>query len=583
MSILAALEKAYERLPEKPSYGFSMQKIGFLISLGDDGRPAGKPRDLRMPNKSKMTPRLMRVPQPVKRTAGIAPNFLWDKTSYVLGVTGSDGKRLGREHEAFLQYHRDALSETGDSGLRAFVCFLEWWAPEKFADLAWPEEMKDQNIIFALERERLNDSYLHERPAAQALWAELSAPREQSNAICLVTGKDEPVARLHPAIKGVWGAQSSGAALVSFNLDAFTSYGHKQGGNAPVSEKAAFAYTTALNKFLEQGSKNRIQIGDTSTVFWADASDVETAQEAEGAFAAMMTDIDESGQAEQVGFILKKLRLGQPLEDFAPDLAEGVRFYVLGLAPNAARLSVRFWFQDDFAQLARNYQRFIADMRIEPPPRDPHPALWKYLSEIAVLGKRENVPPNLAGDWMRSILTGTNYPLTLLSAVLMRLRADKKVTAARVSILKALLRRNFKREAPVALDPNNENKGYILGRLFAAYEHAQSAALGQNVKATIKDKFYGAAAAQPRKIFALLEKGSANHLSKVGKKSTGHRISLEKQIGEIMARMSPDEDPFPVSLSSQDQALFGLGYYHQRSEFFRPKKDGPTPQTEITQ
>lgn len=583
MSFLAALTKAYERLPDKPAYGFSAQKIGFLISLNEDGTTAGKPRDLRVVAGKKLTPPLMLVPQPIKRTVNIEPNFLWDKTSYVLGVTAGDGKRLAEEHAAFVKYHLDALSGTEDAGLKALAQFLKWWAPEKFIERDWPEEMKDQNVVFALENDRLSHTNIHDRPAACAVWVQLSAQGEKSNAICSISGVSGPIARLHPAIKGVWGAQSSGAALVSFNLDAFTSYGHEQGDNAPVSEQTAFAYTTALNRFLEAGSKNRIQIGDASTVFWADASKAETAHKAEGIFAAAFTDIDEANQAKQISVILEQMRLGQPLKDCAPDLANGVRFYVLGLAPNAARLSVRFWLEEDFGQLAKNYQRFAEEMRIEPPPKNPYPALWRYLLETAVLGKRKNIPPNLAGEWMRSILVGNPYPLTLLSTVLMRLRADKRVNAERISILKALLIRNFKREVPVALDPNNANKGYVLGRLFAAYEHVQTAALGQKVNATIKDKFYGAAAVQPRKIFWLLEKGSANHLSKVGKQAPGHRVFLERQIGAIMEKLTPEGDPFPASLSSEEQALFGLGYYHQRNEFFKSKKETPTPQTEVAQ
>jgi CRISPR-associated protein Csd1 len=279
------------------------------------------------------------------------------------------------------------------------------------------------------------------------------------------------------------------------------------------------------------------------------------------------------------------------LEDVDPGLAKGVRFHVLGLAPNAARLSVRLWLDDDFGHLAKNYQRFVSDMKIEPPPQDEYPALWRYLVETAVLGKRENVPPNLAGDWLRAILTGTPYPLTLLSTVLMRIRADKRVNPLRVAMLRALLVRNFgmgpngetdkSKEAPVSLDMNNSNKGYLLGRLFAAYEQAQSAALGRNVNATIKDKFYGAASAQPRKVFPLLDKGSANHLSKVGKQRPGQKVNLEKTIGGILEAMSPENDPFPASLNPQEQALFSLGYYHQRNEFFRKREtpnEGETDQ-----
>src|SRR5690606_23631872 len=179
-----------------------------------------------------------------------------------------------------------------------------------------------------------------------------------------------PVARLHPAIKGVRGAQSSGASIVSFNLDAFTSYGHEQGDNATISEQAAFAYTSALNRFLEKGSRNRIQIGDASTVFWAEASEHRSAAEAEGLFAAMFAGIDETSEAQKVGALLERIRRGRPLREIAPQLSQGVRFYVLGLAPNAARLSIRCWLEDDFGRVAENYQRFISDMAVEPGPRD---------------------------------------------------------------------------------------------------------------------------------------------------------------------------------------------------------------------
>ena len=575
MSVLASLARAYDRMAERnevPPFGYSTEKISFVISLNADGTPAGIPTDLRENNGKKRIPRPMVVPQPSKRTSGIAPNFLWDKTSYALRI--GESKRLTEEHTAFVTRHVKSLSESEDAGLKALLTFLQQWRAEAFQTYRWPDEMKDQNVVFALESERLQNIFIHDRPAARQLWARLSSSEKKTEAACLVSGDRAPVARLHPAIKGVWGAQSSGASLVSFNLDAFESYGHEQGENAPVSEAAAFAYTTALNKFLENGSKNRIQIGDTSTVFWADAGNAETAEKAEGIFAALIgSEIDEAMQASKIGAVLEKIRNGQPIKDFAPDLAEGVRFYVLGLAPNAARLSVRFWLESDFGTIAKNYQCFLDDMRIAPPPRDVNAPIWRYLIETAVLGKRENIPPNLAGEWMRSILTGTSYPLTLLSSTLMRLRSDKDVNAYRVAILKAVLTRNFKmKEASVALDPENKDKGYLLGRLFAVYEQVQSAALGRGVNATIKDKFYGAASAQPRKVFALLDKGSANHLSKIGKQSPGYKVTLEKLITGIMDIMSPDENPFPPSLSAEDQALFGLGYYHQRSEFFKSKK-----------
>lgn len=580
MTILQSLTRAYDRLAarqEVPSFGFSNQNIGFCLSLNPDGTLAGPPLDIRVPGK-KPVARVMEVPSPPKRAAGVDPCFLWDKSSYVLGVTGDEkklkdeGKRLKAEHQAFKDYHLRALAQSDDLGLRALALFLHAWKPEDFN--AWPDAVKtallDQNIVFALESERLQNIYLHDRPAAKRLWATLGSESEGASAICLVTGESAPVTRLHPSIKGVWGGQTGGGSIVSFNLDAFTSYGHEQGDNAPVSEAAAFAYTTALNKFLEKGSHNRVQIGDTSTVFWAEAPEVETAALAEAMFADMF-EVDETAEAKnQIKPILEAIRKGEPLYRIAPKLAEGVKFYVLGLAPNAARISIRFWYESSFGALTENYQRFLADMQLEPPDPKGTPALWQYLRETAVLGKAENVPPNLAGDWMRAILTGGNYPLTLLSTILVRIRADGKINARRVAILKAMLIRTLSsKEAPVALDPKNENKGYLLGRLFALYEYIQAAAMDYKINASVKDKYYAAASAQPRKIFPLLERGSANHLSKIGKQKPGFKVNLEKQVAGILELMQPDADPFPVAFSQQEQALFALGYYHQRNEFFK--------------
>lgn len=574
MSLLTSLARAYDRLPDAPPYGFSTEKIGFVISICDDG--TARVIDLRGDEK-KRPPRMTMVPQAVKRTAGVAPNFLWDKTAYVLGLTGGEGKRTAQEHQAFKDRHFEWLSGTDDPGLRAFLRFLQGWVPDQVLD-GMTDDLRDQNAIFAYEPDRLSNIWLHDRPAAREIWRKKAGADAAGAQMCLVNGEMAPVARLHPSIKGVWGAQSSGAALVSFNLDAFSSYGHEQGDNAPVSEAAAFAYTTALNRFLTKDSGHRIQIGDTSTVFWADGSAVEAAI-CEGLFFGMLDGGDtEDAAAEdkdanaQIKLRLEMIQQGTALAQIAPKLVKGVRFHILGLAPNAARLSVRFHYEDDFGKLVENYQNHLGNLRLDPPPRDGFPPLWRYLVELAVLGKRENVPPNLAGDWMRAILTGQPYPLTLLATTLMRLRGDGDVNALRAGILKSVLIRNLKMEVPVALDPTLPNKGYVLGRLFAVYEEIQRAALGGNVNATIKDKFYGAASATPQKVFAVLDRGAANHFAKLRKQSPGWAVNLEKLLTSITEVMEPGQDPIPVALSSAEQAMFGIGYYHQRSEAFRKRE-----------
>lgn len=583
MSLLSALVRAYDRLPDAPPFGYSTEKIGFCVVLNPDGSVA-LVEDLRDTDK-KRSPKMVLVPQAKKRTVGIDPNVLWDKTAYVLGVTGGEGKRTAEEHAAFKARHLDWLAKADDEGLLALRRFLEGWAPESFAPPLWPEDMRDQNMVFRLGGEF---GFLHDRPAARALWRRVAAEGASDPQLCLVTGDTAPVARLHPSIKGVWGAQSSGASLISFNLDAFTSYGHEQGDNAPVSEAAAFAYTTALNRFLA-GKDHRLQIGDASTVFWADSADSAAAKEAEalfpGMFDAQPSSAGDDLDTAKVRDRLEAIRNGVRLPQVAPELAEGVRFHILGLAPNAARLSVRFWWESDFGTLTANYQRYLDDTKLEPPPRDGWPPLWRYLTELAVLGKRENVPPLIAGEWMRAILTGAPYPLTLLSTALMRIRADGEVNPLRAAILKSVLIRNFKsKEAPVALDPANTNKGYILGRLFAVYEEVQRAALGGNVNATIKDKFYGSASATPQKVFRTLDSGSANHFTKLRKQSPGRAVNLEKLITTITDLMEPGNDPIPASLGTAEQALFGIGYYHQRSDFFR-KRDDKIPETspEVTE
>jgi len=460
--------------------------------------------------------------------------------------------------------------------------------------------MKDANVAFALESDCLSNIGLHDREAAKEIWAQASGIGGTASNICLVTGQTGPTERLHPAIKGVWGAQTSGASIVSFNLDAFESYGHEQGENAPVSEAAAFKYTTALNHLLSKGSNQRIQIGDASTVFWADASAADAAEEAESIVAAMFgAEIDESMQAAKVGDKLEMIRQGKPLRDINPKLEEGVRFYVLGLAPNAARLSIRFWFAEDFGVLARNYERHIDDIRLDTGAADYYPALGRYLVELVPLKERDRkalsnpkvgwpkimqglkegprrMLSQIGAEWLRAMLTGAPYPLALLSTVLMRLRADQEINVNRARMLKAVLVRNFKQEVPVALDPENPSVGYQLGRLFAILERLQKLALGDDINATIRDRYYGSASAAPRNVFPILLRLNVHHRSKAESDAAKRKLAryFAKLLGEITSRLPPD---FPSTLTLQEQGQFAIGYYHQQ---FARKARSEIPETE---
>ena len=592
MSFLQALNRAYDRLSEErkvPPFGYSSQGISFCISLNSDGTIVGEPIDLRNTDGKKKNPITIEVPQPAKRTVGISPNFLWDKSSYVLGIKGnkdkdkpfiiaSEDKRLNDEHQAFIEYHKNLFLNSDDTGLKAFLLFLQNWNSDDFANIAWSDDVKkdiiDANIIFALEEERIKNTFLHNRNAAQQIWTNLAADGDdKKQEICLIKGTKLPVARLHPAIKGVWGGQSAGGSIISFNLDAFSSYSHEQGDNAPTSEAAAFAYTSVLNKFLAKGSTNRIQIGDASTVFWAEAEDNEDTRIAETIFPSLFVDeINLDAEEGKIKDIFDNIIKGKKVIATNPNL-NNAKFYILGLSPNAARISIRFWYESTFGKIVENYQNFTEAMKIEPHNKDTHYVHWKYMAEIAVLGKRENVPPIISGNFYQAILSGAKFPHNLLNNILTRINADGNINALRVAMIKAYLIRNLNsKEATVAFDPENTNKGYLLGRLFAIYERIQEGAI-PNANATIKDKFYSSAAKQPRKIFKILDDGSANHLSKIRKDNKGREVYFVKLISDIMNAMSPNDAPFPVALSEEEQGLFTLGYYHQRNEFFKSKED----------
>ena len=607
MSLLSSLARAYERLPERPPFGCSTEKVGVLVSLHPDGAVAHV-SDLRLPDaKGKLQPRPLQVPQPVKRTVAIVPNLLWDKTSYSLGVTAGAGRRTAEERAAFLRRHEEALAGEDDEGLRAFLAFHRAWSPDQFRPPHWKDDYKDQNVVFGLERERLAGVLLHDRPAAQALLARLAGHAEKPVRVCLVTGDVGPIARLHPSIKGVRGAQSSGAALVSYNLDAFTSYGHEQGDNAQIGERAAFAYTTALNRFLARDSGHRLQIGDASTVFWADSTNAFAAELAERYFAEMIEPqrLGEPSQEEaaenliltkEIHDRLKRLARGEPLAEVEPQLArdEGVRFFVVGLAPNAARLSVRFYFEDDFGVLADNYRLYVNDIAVEPwPDWSPRPSIGRLAARTAparrdAAGKVtfdfDAISPLLAGELLRAVLTGARFPRSLLSTLLMRVRGDGVLDALRVALIKAVILRDrrlagtAKEDDLMRSDPDDPDPARRLGRLFALIERAQRAALGEAVNSTVADKFLGAASATPAHVMpSLVVAAQTHHIARLSKghsdakwiKESENPNSLAKKVGKALERdigrlVAQFETGFPQQMSAEKQGLFLIGYYQER-------------------
>lgn len=583
--ILQALNRYYERLIDQDAkgvapYGFSPEKISFEILLTPDGGVA-QVNDVRDTSGKKPQPKRIEVPQPPKRASNIAPCFLWDKTSYVLGVSNTS-KRADQEHEAFVELHEAALAGEDDYGLKAMLSFLRGWSPEQFEPSGFPPEMVDASVVFRLDGEQC---FLHDRPAARAARARLLGGGEGQaaavkSAVCLVSGDVGPVARLHPAIKGVNGAQSSGASIVSFNLDAFTSYAKSQGDNAPVSEQAAFAYTTALNYLLRRVEHNRqrLQVGDASVVFWAEAADPKRARAAEGLFGALLNPpADDASEAARVRAVIERIAKGRPAADLAPNLEPGTRMYVLGLAPNASRLSVRFWQVDSLEVLVGRIGQHAEDLHLEPPPWRSAPSVYRLV--LATVPHRAGAKPKVddainivIGETMRAILSGGPYPRSLLANAVMRFRADGDISGPRVALCKGVLARERRRdirtseeEIPVSLDKQSTQPGYLLGRLFAVLEYVQRAALGSQVNATIRDRYYGAASATPASIFPVLLRNTQNHLGKLRKERVGQAVNLEKDIREIVGGL-PDQ--FPRSLKIEDQGRFAIGYYHQSQSYY---------------
>lgn len=587
--ILEALNDYYERLSADQDSGiappgYSLEKISYVVVLDLDGSVVSVD-DIRNMNGTRAIPKDLAVPASFKRPGvGSKPFFLWDKTSYALGV-GKQSDRTKQNHSAFKARHETELAKSDDPGLKALLAFLASWKPDDFTEntlfKAHGDNILDTNIAFRLDGEL---GYLHERPAARQLYSEIMKHNDGGNTgICLVTGSQKELARLHPSIKGIRGTQNAETSIVSFNLDAFSSYGKAQGENAPISQQVAEAYTTAIN-YLLRSKRQRIDIGDANVVFWAQADNPGQAAAAEDLMASFFDPPADDGQETQkLRHVLESVRQGRPLSELDPGLSEGTRMFVLGLAPNASRLSIRFWQSDTLAVFAQRLSQHYRDLELDPIPWRTPPAIWRLLLATAPSregkAKSEDVPPQLAGELTRAILTGARYPRSLLSNLIMRFRADGDISGTRVALCKAVLARERRlgvthsnnKEVPVSLDTTNTDPGYLLGRLFATLEGLQRAALGKQVNATIRDRYYGSASATPASIFPVVLRTAQNHLSRLRKDKPGLAINLEKEIAGIVDLLGPT---FPKTLRIEAQGHFAIGYYHQtQARFTRPSAD----------
>ncbi len=580
--ILQSLHDLYARLRKEERYrippqGYSLQKITFKIVLSPDGE-LFEIQDARIPVGGRLRPAQIEVPWVSGRAgSGLLPYFLWDTAGYLLGHKPDDQNpdRTIRAFEAFREKHL-SLEEDVDSPAFSAVCrFLESWGPENFAGVDTSAELGTGYGVFQIVG---RSGYVHQDARIREWW-EQRDPTEGDSTFgqCLLTGERAPIARTQPMIKGVIGTSGTGASIVTFNENAYESLGKRQGFNAPVGEAAAFRYVTALNAMLDgpMRDKHRIRIGDTTVAFWTDrptlTEDVFAEYTLGGSASIDRERAQDEGIRQKLEVFLKTLRKGGECRDEIEEDPDRTRFYLLGLSPNKARISIRLFHHGTLGQLLDDLRRHHEHIRIDPQPaRGKRPADPEFPSLIQLLdqtcprrtgGKpdREKIPPILVGPLFRAVLTGARYPDGLYSAVLRRIRADRTVNYLRACVLKGHLQRNFGKELAMSLDTSRPDPAYRLGRLFGALEMTQHDAL-PGVKAGIRDRFYGAASAQPGSVFPRLLRTYQHHLAKLER----GRVNREKLVQEIL---DPLQD-FPTHLDLAGQGLFALGYYHQKQAFY---------------
>lgn len=579
--ILQSLVSYYEALAERGEIarpGWTQGKVSWGLEIGEDGRLlVALPLKVPGEDGKKMIPRLMTLPAPVKRTVGVEANFLWDNPAYLLGIDGKGNpERTKKCFEAARGLHLSLLSGLDDPAAKSICAFFENWRPETAREnTALTDCLEDleagANLVFLYK-----GKFAHEIPDLADAWQKHYDGEEEGDRMrCLITGERVVPAETHPAIKGVRGAQSSGAALVSFNAPAFCSFGREQNINAPAGKYAAFAYTAALNYLLADRRHVKLT-GDTTVVYWAENADVCS----QDLFSAILDGGGDTVTDKDLDDIMKAVSRGEAIDWEGIPVKTENRFYVLGLAPNAARLSVRFFLRDTFGNMVNHLKEHYDRLEIVSDNRNKwkNIPLWALLRETVNPNSSDKGSPQLSGDLLRAMLTGGPYPATLYSQTLLRIRAtgdnaDRnqfKITRGRAAILKAYLLQNTKEDSwkevlTVALNEQSSFTPYVLGRLFSVLESTQQAA-NPGINTTIKDRFFNSACATPAAVFPIMMKLSNSHLKKL---EGGMQVYWLKQIGGLTEKL----DGFPQSLSLNEQGAFILGYYHQTQKRYEKRED----------
>lgn len=573
--ILQALVDYYEVLAARGEIarpGWGKTKVAFALELDENGALARVwPLSTQSADGKKGMLRTMELPiLGEQKGNGIKSNFLWENSAYLLGFDGKGKPERAKEcFDAAKELHLSLLSELDDPYAKAICRFFETWEPERAADKpaladSLDDILKGANLTFLFDGE-----FPGEDDALCRVWQTHYDGNEDGEKMrCLVTGEEVVPARLHSAIKNVIGCPiAGGAPLVSFNADSFESYGREQGFNAPVGKYAAFAYTTALNTLLADRD-HVCHFGDTTVVFWA-----ENAEPAyQDVFGAMLDGGGDKFTDEELKSCVNALVKGECPNVAGVKLDPEQNFYILGISPNAARLSVRFFLRGSFGKFLGNVEKHYRDINIVSDNRskwDMIP-LWALLREtVNMNSKNKDASPQMAGDTLRAVLSGQAYPATLYQQTQLRIRAEHEVTRGRAGIVKAYLLRfennqQYREALTVELNEQTNYQPYILGRLFSVLEGLQQAA-NPGINTTIKDKYFTSAGATPAIVFPTLLNLAEKHLRKL---DGGIRVYYSKQITELANRVT---ETYPAHHNLYEQGVFQLGYYHQTQKRFEKK------------
>lgn len=578
--LLQSLVKLYEAWAEKgeiEKLGWNPVKISYGISLDEEGN-VDEIIHLKTnaPKGNKEIPSLISLPMPVKRSVGVASNFLYDNATYVFGYDNSNKPDRAKQcFDCFRNVGNKVLENTDDEFSTVIKKFLQkdYSEFENLSDLLTELNCAETTVDDILNKgANLLLMPLGKFPTdSKAICESWNSYYEHSDApkgVCLVTGKDDHIAKLHPVIKGIRGAQAAGASLVSFNATAFDSYGKENGYNAPVSEYAAFAYTSALNKLVSDND-HKVFSGDTTVVCWTE--DGESAYQ--DVFAGIFNSDDEVKQKDLHDTIVSIVNGNEVKWEGIP-LNPSNNFYILGISPNSARLSVRFFIQNTFGKVMENLLKNQQRMEMVKPGFEKfnYIPLWRILGETVNKKSRDKkCKPHLAGDVLNSIINDYNYPSTLYYGILGRISAEQNINWVKASVLKAYLLKNYdskyKEEITVDYNENSNNKAYLLGVLFSNLEEIQNTA-NPGIKSTIRDRYFTAASSTPSRVFPILIDLAQNHIKKIP--NVGAKVNCQKMLTETMSKLG---DKFPNRLKLDEKGMFQLGYYQRTQERFTGKED----------